>query len=55
MPTIAIKRVAVMALADKQSKEIIFENHLELAVNDILPDDYVNEAFSKINGNIAGV
>ena len=47
--------VATMALAEKQNEGLIFENHTGTTVNDILPDDKVNEAFDEINGNITRV
>ena len=50
-----MKRVAAMALDEKQNEGLIFENHTGATVNDILPDDKANEAFDKINGNITGV
>ena len=42
-------------MAEKHTKGLIFENRLGLAVNDILPEDDANKAFSEINVNIAGV
>ena len=50
-----MKRVAEMALAEKQNEGLIFENRTRATVNDILPDDEANEAFDKIDGNITGV
>ena len=44
-----------MALAKKQTEGIIVDNRVGVAVNDILSDDDANEAFSKIDRNIAGV
>ena len=49
-----MKRVAGMALAEKQNKGLIFENRTGATVNDILPDDEANKAFNKIDGNITG-
>ena len=54
-PTIIMKRVAAMALAKKQNEGLIFEKRTGATVNNILPDDKVNEAFNKIDRNIAGV
>ena len=42
-------------MAEKQTEGIIFENHLGIAVNNILSDGDVNKAFSEIDVNIAGV
>ena len=50
-----MKRVAEMALAEKQNEGLIFENRTGATVNDILPDDEANEKFDEINGNITGV
>ena len=50
-----MKRVAEMTLAKKQNEGLIFENRTRATVNDILPDDELNEEFNKIDGNIAGV
>ena len=50
-----MKRVAAMALAKKQNKDLIFENRTGVTVNDILPDDKVNETFDETNRNITGV
>ena len=50
-----MKRVAAKALAEKQNKGLIFENHTGATVNDILPDDEVKEAFDKLDGTITGV
>ena len=50
-----MKRVAAMALAEKQNEGLIFENRTDATVNDILPDDKANEAFNELNGNITGV
>ena len=44
-----------MDLAKKQNEGLIFENCVGATVNDIFPDDEANEAFNKINGNIAGM
>ena len=52
---IFMKRVAAMALAEKQNEGFIFENRTGATVNDILPDDEANEAFEKIDGNITVV
>ena len=54
-PTIVMKRVAEMDLAEKQNEGLIFENCTCSTVNNILPDDKANKAFNKIDGNIAGV
>ena len=54
-PMIFMKRVAEMALAEKQNEGLIFENRTGAKVNDLQPDDEANEAFNKINGNITGV
>ena len=54
-PTIVMKRVAEMALAEKQNEGLIFENRTGATVNNILTDDKANEAFDKIYGNITGV
>ena len=50
-----MKRVAAMALAEKQNEGLIFENRTGATVNNILPVDKTNEAFDKIDGNITGV
>ena len=55
MPTIIIKRVAAMAVAEKQTEEIIFDNTFGLTVNDILTYGDANEAFRKIDINVVGV
>ena len=55
IPMIAMKRVAEMTLTERQNKELIFENCTGATVNDILPDDKVNESFNKIYRNITGV
>ena len=52
---IVMKRVAAMALAEKQNEGLVFENRTGATVNNILPDDEANEAFNKIDGNITGV
>ena len=52
---IVMKRGAAMALSEKYNEGLIFENRTGATVNYILPDDKVNEAFYKINGNITGV
>ena len=54
-PTILMKRVSAMALAENQSEGLIFENRTVIAVDNILPDDDVNKAFREIDRNIAGV
>ena len=57
-PTIVMKRVAAMALAEKQNEGLILENRTGAIVNDILPDDEANEAneaFDKLDKNITGV
>ena len=50
-----MKRVAGMALAEKQNKGLIFENRTGATVNDILPDDEANKAFGELDGNITGM
>ena len=50
-----MKRVAAMALAEKQNKGLVFENRTWATVNDILPDDELNEASDEIDRNITGV
>ena len=50
-----MKRVAAMALAEKQNKGLIFEKCTGARVNYILPDDEANKAFEKIDGNITVV
>ena len=50
-----MKRVAEMALAEKQNEGLIFENRTGVTINDILPDDKANKAFDKLDGNITGV
>ena len=50
-----MKQVSPVALAEKQNKGYIFENRTGDMVNDILPDEKANEAFNKIDRNIAGV
>ena len=57
-PTIVMKRVTSMALAEKQNEGLIFENCTGATVNDILSDDKANKANkanNKIGGNIAEV
>ena len=54
-PTIVMKRVVAMSLAEKQNEGLIFENHTGAMVNNILIDDKTNEAFNKIDGDITGV
>ena len=54
-PTIVMKRVTTVTLAEKQDEILIFENHTGATVNDILPDDEANEVFNKIDGNISGM
>ena len=41
-------------LIQEKNKEVFFENH-SVMVNNILPDDDANEAFNKIDRNIAVV
>ena len=41
--------------AKKQTEGLIVENRTGATVNDILPDDEVNEVFDEIDGNITGV
>ena len=57
MPALAIsmKQVAAMALSEKNTKGLIVEKCASITVNNILPDDDVNEEFSEIDGNITGV
>ena len=50
-----MKRVAEMALAEKQNEELIFENRTGDTVNDILPDEEANEAFGELDENITGL
>ena len=50
-----MKQVAAMALSKKHNQRLIFENRTGTTVNNILPDDEANEAFNKIDGNIAEV
>ena len=50
-----MKQVAEISLSEKQNEGLIFENRADATVNNIFPDDEANEAFNKINGNIAGV
>ena len=50
-----MKRVAAMALSEKQNKGLIFENRTGATVNDILQDDEANKAFNELDGNITGV
>ena len=50
-----MKRLGVMALAEKQTEGPIFGNNFGLAVNVTMPDDDTNKAFREINGNISGV
>ena len=54
-PTIIMKRVAAMSLAEKQNKGLVFENRTGVTVNDILPDDEPNEEFDKLDRNNIGV
>ena len=44
-----------MALAKKHNKGLTSEKRAGATVSNILPDDEANEAFKKIDGNIAGV
>ena len=55
MPTIVIKGVAAMDLAEKQSEGLLSEHRLGLTVNNILPDSDANKVFTKIGSNIVGV
>ena len=55
IPTIVMKRVAALNLAEKQNKGLIFENCTGTTVNNILLDEEANEAFNEIDGNISGV
>ena len=50
-----MKRVAEMALAEKQNKGFIFEKRTGATVNDILLDDEANEVFDKLGRDITGV
>ena len=50
-----MKCVAGMALAKKQNKGLVFENHTGATIYDILPDDEANVAFDELNRNITGV
>ena len=54
-PTISMKRVATMALAEKQNEGLIFENHTCAKVNDVLLDDEANEVFNENGINIVEV
>ena len=54
-PTIVMKRVAEMDLAENRMKAWFFENSTGATVNDLLPDDKSNEAFNELDGNITGV
>ena len=54
-PMIIMKRVAAIALFEKNNKGLIFEKYTGATVNDILLDDEANEAFNKIDWNITGV
>ena len=54
-PTIAMKQLAKMALAEKQYEGIIFKNRLGIVVYDILIYFYSSKAFRYINGNITEV
>ena len=49
-----MKRVAAIALSEKQKEGLIFENRPGVTVNDILTDDDTNEVFNGIDGNVAG-
>ena len=49
---IVMKQVAAMSLAEKR---LVFKNCTGATVNEILPDDEVNEAFNEIDGNFTGV
>ena len=50
-----MKQVTAMALFEKHTEGLIFENRTSATVNDILTDDEANDAFKKIDGNIAGM
>ena len=50
-----MKKVAAMALSKKQNEGLIIENRTGATVNHILPDDEVNKALNKIDGNITGL
>ena len=52
-PRIVIKLVAEMALAEKKNEGLMFENRAGVTVNDIFPNDEVNETFNKIDGNVS--
>ena len=54
-PKIVMKQVVEMALAKKQNEGLIFENCTGATVNNILPNENANVAFSKIDRNIIGV
>ena len=49
-----MKRVAEMALPEKQNERLILKNHTGSTVNDILTDDEANEAFDELDGDITG-
>ena len=53
--TILMKRLEAMAMAKTQPEGLFFDNCTGISVEDILPDDDANEAFSKIDRNIVGV
>ena len=50
-----MKRVAAIALAEKQNESLIVENRTGVTVNNILPYDETDEGFDKIERNITGV
>ena len=50
-----MNQVAAMALSGKHTEGLIFENRTGATENNILTDDEANEAFKKIDGNIAGM
>ena len=54
-PTIVMKRVAEISLAEKQNEGFIVENRTGATVNYIIPDDEANKVFDKLDGNITGV
>ena len=50
-----MKQLAVIALDEKQTEVLVFDNGVGVAVNNILLDNNINEAFEKIDRNIEGV
>ena len=54
-PTIVMKQLAAIALDEKQTEVLVFDNGVGVAVNNILLDNNTNEVFDKIDRNIEGV